>query len=181
MKAGATLWPSLLIALGAFAIDRVHKFVQVSSDCIAIGQSVCTGYAFAHYAQAPFGWSGGEVVTVAPVFDYVLVWNTGISYGMLTQLPPWALVAVGIVALVALAVWWWNARAGLVRSGLALCIGGAVSNLVDRGLYGAVADFFHFHVGEWSFYIFNLADVAITLGVLLLILDVLGVGRGKAT
>ena len=68
-----------------------------------------------------------------------------------------------------------------MRAGLALCIGGALSNLADRVLYGAVADFFHFHVGDWSFYIFNLADVAITLGVLLLILDVVGVGRGKAT
>jgi signal peptidase II len=60
------------------------------------------------------------------------------------------------------------------------CIGGAASNAVDRILYGAVADFFHFHWGEWSFYIFNIADMAITLGVLLLILDLIGFGRKKA-
>lgn len=58
-----------------------------------------------------------------------------------------------------------------------LCIGGALSNAVDRVAYGAVADFFHFHWQEWSFYIFNLADVAITFGVLLLILDLFGFGH----
>ncbi len=47
-------------------------------------------------------------------------------------------------------------------------------------LYGQVADFFHFHLGDWSFYIFNLADAAITLGVALLLLDLLGVGSKRA-
>jgi signal peptidase II len=60
-----------------------------------------------------------------------------------------------------------------------LAIGGAVSNALDRLLYGAVADFFHFHWQDWSFYIFNLADMAITAGVLLLILDFVGIGRGR--
>jgi signal peptidase II len=55
--------------------------------------------------------------------------------------------------------------------GLALCLGGALSNALDRALYGAVADFFHFHWGTASFYIFNLADAAITLGVVLLFID----------
>ena len=75
---------------------------------------------------------------------------------------------------------WWSRTADvLVRFGLMLAIGGAVSNALDRLLYGAVADFFHFHWQDWSFYIFNLADVAITLGVLLLLLDFIGIGRGK--
>ncbi len=59
------------------------------------------------------------------------------------------------------------------------CIGGALSNALDRVLYGAVADFFHFHWQDLSFYIFNVADMAITLGVLLLILDLIGIGRPK--
>ena len=60
-----------------------------------------------------------------------------------------------------------------------LCIGGALSNAVDRLLYGAVADFFHFHWQAWSFYIFNIADMMISFGVLLLILDLLGIGRPR--
>ena len=84
------------------------------------------------------------------------------------------------VALARLVVWWWRADAALVRAGLAFCIGGALSNALDRALYGSVADFFHFHLGDWSFYIFNVADAAITLGVGLLLLDLLGIGRRRA-
>ncbi|UYO01496.1 MAG: signal peptidase II [Devosia sp.] len=125
------------------------------------------------------GWRGGEVLPVAGFFDYVLVWNTGISYGLLDGLPVWALGAIMVVAIIALSIWWWRAEEMLIRLGLALCVGGALSNALDRLIYGAVADFFHFHWGSWSFYIFNLADVAITLGVVLLALDLLGVGRKK--
>ena len=147
--------PSLLLGLLAFALDRGHKFLQVD---------------LAH-------WRGGEIVPVTPFFDYVLVWNPGVSYGLLGDLPVWALGLVAAAAIVALAIWWWRTGEKLVRFGLMLVIGGALSNVLDRLLYGAVADFFHFYWQDWSFYIFNLADVAITLGVLLLILDVVGIGR----
>jgi signal peptidase II len=119
-------------------------------------------------------------VRVTDFFDYVLVWNTGISYGLLGDLPLVALGALIVIAIVALAFWWWKATAPLVQAGLMLCIGGALSNAVDRLLYGAVADFFHFHWQAWSFYIFNLADVMISAGVLLLVLDLFGFGRRKA-
>jgi signal peptidase II len=76
-------------------------------------------------------------------------------------------------------VWWWRASSALVRAGLAICIGGALSNAMDRWIYGGVADFFYFHWQQYSFYIFNLADAAITVGVGLLILDFVGVGRPK--
>jgi signal peptidase II len=148
---------SLLLAALAFGIDRIHKVLQIE-----VG-----------------GWRGGEIVRVTDFFDYVLVWNTGISYGLLSAVPAWLLGIVIAVALVALIVWWWRADTPLVRAGLAIAIGGALSNGLDRWLYGAVADFFHFHVGEWSFYIFNLADTAITIGVVFLILDFLGVGRPR--
>lgn len=146
----------MLLLLG-FGLDRVHKFVQIEW----------------------LGWRGGEWVPVTPFFDYVLVWNTGISYGLFSNLPVWALGVVIAVALVALSIWWWRADSALIRAGLALAIGGALSNALDRAVYGAVADFFHFHWGEWSFYIFNLADVAISAGVGLLFLDLLGVGRRR--
>ena len=122
------------------------------------------------------GWVGGEYVRVTDFFDYVLVWNTGISYGLLASLPVWALGIIMGVAIVALIVWWLRTDLTLIRCALMLIIGGALSNALDRLLYGAVADFFHFHWQEWSFYIFNLADATIALGVGLLILDMLGVG-----
>jgi signal peptidase II len=168
---------SLMAAILAFGIDRAHKAFQVSSDCIAIGAAPCVEILTHFVPLSMTGWRGGEVVQVTSFFDYVLVWNTGISYGMLDGMPPWALGVVMIVAIAALSVWWVRADSALIRVGLALCIGGALSNALDRLIYGAVADFFHFHWGTWSFYIFNLADVFITFGVILLILDLLGVGR----
>ena len=120
------------------------------------------------------------MVQVTDFFDYRLVWNTGVSYGLLDGLPVWALGGIAVVAIAALFVWWSRTSDVLVRFGLMLAIGGAVSNALDRLLYGAVADFFHFHWQDWNFYIFNIADVAITLGVLLLLLDFVGIGRRKA-
>jgi len=148
---------SLFFGVAAFLLDRAHKLYQIEM----------------------VGWRGGEFVRVTDFFDYVLVWNTGVSYGLLDGWPILALGAVIVAALAALAFWWWRATQPLVQIGLMLAIGGAVSNAVDRLIYGAVADFFHFHWQDWSFYIFNLADVAITLGVLLLILDLTGLDRRR--
>ena len=148
---------SAFAGLLAFALDRGHKYFQVDV----------------------LGWRSGEVVRVTDFFDYVLVWNPGVSYGLLNDLPVWVLGAIAVVAIAALGLWWSRAADPLVRFGLMLAIGGAVSNALDRVLYGAVADFFHFHWQDWSFYIFNIADTAITLGVLLLLLDFVGIGRKK--
>ena len=153
----ARLGPSLILALVGFGADRLHKYIQIDV----------------------LGWTGGEYHYVTDFFDYVLVWNTGISYGLLGDIPFWALAALVAAALIGLTVWWFRADSGLLRAGLALAIGGALSNAFDRARYGAVADFFHFHWQNWSFYIFNLADAAITIGVLLLLLDFVGIGRGK--
>lgn len=161
MRAG--IRPGLLVSLFwgvlAFGLDRAHKSYQV--DMV--------------------GWRGGEVVRVTDFFDYVLVWNTGVSYGLFGDMPIAVLGTVIGIAIVALLVWWWRSTQLVVQIGLMLAIGGALSNAVDRVAYGAVADFFHFHWGEYSFYIFNLADVAISLGVLLLVLDLAGFGRKSAS
>jgi signal peptidase II len=170
---------SLTMAILAFGIDRAHKAFQVSADCIAIGAAPCVEVFTSYVPFAMSDWRGGEVLRVTDFFDYVLVWNTGISYGLFDRLPVWGLGVVMAVAILALAIWWVRADSALIRIGLALAIGGALSNALDRLLYGAVADFFHLHWGTWSFYIFNLADVAITLGVILLLADLICVGRPR--
>lgn len=172
-----SVYVSLTMAILAFGLDRAHKAYQVSAECIAIGAAPCVEIFTSYVPFAMTGWRGGEIVRVTDFFDYVLVWNTGISYGLLAGMPTWALGVVMLVAIVALSVWWVRADSALVRVGLAFCIGGALSNAVDRLIYGAVADFFHFHWGGWSFYIFNIADIAITIGVILLILDLTGLGQ----
>ena len=170
---------SLMAGILAFGIDRAQKAFHIAGDCIGIAQDLCVEVFTTFVPFSLTGWRGGEFIRVTDFFDYVLVWNTGISYGMLGGLPVWAIGLIMAVAIIALTVWWFRTDVLLVRVGLALAVGGALSNALDRLLYGAVADFFHFHWGQWSFYIFNLADVAITVGVILLLLDAVGVGRSR--
>ena len=149
---------SLVLGLAAFSVDRLHKYVQITR----------------------MAWPEGRFVPVLPFLDVGFVYNRGVSFGLLSSLPFPVVIAVVLVALVALIVWWARSTSVLVRAGLAICIGGAVSNQVDRWLFGAVADFFSLHWGETSFFVFNLADAAISLGVCLLLLDLTGIAGKRA-
>jgi signal peptidase II len=127
-------------------------------------------------------------VRVTPFFDLVLAWNVGISFGWfqsdspLTQI---ALMAIKAVAVMVLAIWMARSRTLLATIALGLIIGGAIGNAIDRFAYGAVVDFalFHVQIGgkTFSWYVFNLADVAIVAGVAALLYDsFLGVPAAKA-
>jgi signal peptidase II len=115
-----------------------------------------------------------EPVTLAPVLDLMVVWNRGISYGLFQQdsgLGRWALVALSVVAAFGLCLWMARTRSRFLAAALALVAGGAIGNAIDRIAYGAVFDFIHFHVGSWSWYVFNVADAAIVAGVVGLLYD----------
>jgi signal peptidase II len=104
----------------------------------------------------------------------VLVWNRGMSFGMLNTgdpLVPWILGTLAIVVAVGLVWWLARARRWWVIAGLGLVLGGAIGNLADRLIYGAVVDFVLLHYAGWHWPAFNLADSAITLGVLALLWD----------
>ncbi|MGV2980020.1 signal peptidase II [Camelimonas sp. ID_303_24] len=113
-------------------------------------------------------------MVLTPFLEFVLVWNRGISYGLF-QMPHavgrWALVIGSALATVLLGVWLARARTRMLALGLGLIIGGAVGNLIDRIYWGAVVDFVHFHVGDFSWYVFNVADAAIVFGVIALLYD----------
>ncbi len=114
-------------------------------------------------------------IEISPVFDLTMVWNYGVSFGALTadaSWERWALVGLsGIIASI-FAVWLSRAKRAQTVLALALVIGGAVGNMIDRIRYGAVADFLNF--GDIYFkWVFNVADAAITLGAILLALDML--------
>ncbi len=156
---GPALKGSLVAGLVAFLLDRGHKLIQLE---MMGWRDMCpppdTTVFCPHQAITPF-------------FDYVLVWNPGISYGLLRDVPIPALFVLMLFATGVLAWWWIKADTVLTRYGLAIAIGGAVSHLIDRLVYGAVPDFFLFFWQNLSFYVFNLSDTAITLGVILLLLD----------
>jgi signal peptidase II len=116
----------------------------------------------------------GQRIALAPFFDVYLMWNTGISYSLFPQATAagrWALLAVTGAATILLAVWLWRVSGVVSAVALGAIIGGALGNGYDRLAYGAVADFCDFHMLGWHFYIFNIADTGITLGVALLAYD----------
>ncbi|MCF3931887.1 signal peptidase II [Acuticoccus sp. M5D2P5] len=122
-------------------------------------------------------------INVLPVMDLTLVWNRGISYGLLQSegLGRWLLVAFTAVAVVALSVWLWRTQRPLVQIAVGLIIGGAIGNLIDRVAYGAVVDFVHLYYAGFSWYVFNVADAAIVVGVVVLLIDSLFPGRTAQT
>ena len=115
-----------------------------------------------------------QPVRLAPVLDIVLAWNRGISYSLFTTdsaRGPYILLAVTLVATALLILWLWRSRGIVTAAALGLLIGGALGNAYDRFAYGAVVDFVYFHLGGFSWYIFNMADVAIVCGVVVLLLE----------
>jgi signal peptidase II len=129
-----------------------------------------------------------ETVRVTRFFDLVLAWNIGISFGWLqndSAVVQFGLMAVKALAVIALGIWMARSRTLLATIALGMIIGGAIGNAIDRILYGAVVDFalFHLQIGEkvFNWYVFNLADVAIVVGVIGLLYDsLLGIPAAKA-
>jgi len=145
----------LLVACLAMAVDQIFKYLLL--------------YEFNFINMRPF-----DRVEMLPFFDLVMVWNRGISYGLLQadSLLFTRLLTLFQLAAVTLLTWWLlRAERRFLGLGLGLVIGGALGNVIDRIRFSAVADFFHFHAGNFSFYVFNIADAAITLGVVVLLAD----------
>lgn len=129
-----------------------------------------------------------QPVAVGPFLDLVLVWNRGISYGLIpleTRGGQVALAAFSVVVSVGLWLWLARVEDRLTAVGIALVIGGALGNALDRVIYGGVADFFSLHLraigSDLSWYVFNIADVAIVAGVGVLLYESLGRRRPATT
>lgn len=109
---------------------------------------------------------------ITPFFNLVLVWNRGVSFGMLSNsadLTRWALTALAVAVSAGLAIWLWRAADRLTVLALGAIIGGALGNALDRVIHGAVVDFLDFHLADYHWPAFNLADSAITLSALVLV------------
>lgn len=122
---------------------------------------------------AGIGLQAKGSINLLPVLSLTWVENRGVSMGLLQAdgaKERWILT--GVTALIAAGVAWWmrkeTNRVDILA--LALVLGGALGNIVDRVRFGYVVDFVHVHVGTWSFYVFNVADAAITIGVAILLL-----------
>lgn len=141
----------LFLAVILFAADQVSKSYILQDLGLQLAQS--------HY--------------ILPFFQFTLTHNYGVSLGMFTaesQSQRWALVAVtGLIAVV-VTVWMVRERKLADIVPLAMILGGALGNIKDRYAFGYVVDFLDLHFGEWRpFLIFNIADAAITIGVLIIL------------
>ncbi len=113
-------------------------------------------------------------IEVTSFFNLVMVWNRGISFGMFSEHDGSGALYLSLMALAisaVLLVWLWRANDRFLGVALGLVIGGALGNVVDRYRFGAVADFFDFHVMGYHWPAFNIADSAIFIGVALLFVD----------
>ena len=112
-----------------------------------------------------------EGVPVLPGLSLVFGMNPGVSFGALGDVPWWGLTVLGFAIITGLIVWMWRETSSVAVGGLALIVGGALGNVIDRVRHGAVVDFLDLSVGTYRWPAFNLADAAITIGVILLLRD----------
>ena len=111
---------------------------------------------------------------VVEILDFVLIWNTGISYGLFDSSGMFGRVTLSVLGLLItlfLLVQMVRSTGKLERLGYCFIIGGAIGNIIDRVIYGGVIDFISFHYENYYWYVFNLADVWISLGVITILWD----------
>lgn len=150
----------LAVALAAALLDRASKWLLLD------------------YWPVPIGG-----VEVTPFLNLVMAWNRGVSFGLLDRdWPglPWLLSGLALAIVAGLIVWLRRVEERRLAVAIGLIVGGAVSNVLDRLLFGAVADFLDFHVAGYHWPAFNLADSCIVVGVAILLLDALFAGRESA-
>lgn len=139
----------LVLAIWVFALDQISKFWILK---------------IVNLDERP-------PIQLTSFADLLMAWNEGVSYGLLSTHAQGLLVVMSLVISGVLWIWLARASTALAASSLGLIIGGAMGNALDRMLHGAVADFVHLHWGTWSWYVFNVADIAIVAGVALLVYD----------
>ncbi len=143
----------IAIAAVAFACDRITKWLVLNVFDLP---------------------SVGSMDVLPPVLNLRMAWNYGVNFGLLAndgEFVRWMLTAVALAIVSAVAVWMRGERSGVARMSAGLLIGGALGNVVDRIVYGAVADFLNMSCcGIRNPYSFNVADIAVFIGAIGLIL-----------
>jgi len=138
---------SITCALIAFLLDQGSKFLILENPQL----------------------SGLNHIEILPFFNFVLVMNRGVSFGMFAgHNQPLLIIIISLLILAALAVWLWRNSSLTVAVGIGLVIGGALGNICDRIRFGAVVDFLDFHVADLHWPAFNIADSFVFIGVVVL-------------
>ena len=160
------IFACVLILLIIFA-DQLSKWWVMENFLSQDGSNLNFAEWLQLNARLPF-----NMVEIFPFFNLVMVWNEGISFGLFNNGADLALI-ISLVSLsitAGLSVWIYQTNSTFKSIALALIVGGALGNIIDRLRYGAVADFIDIHIAGYHWPAFNLADSAITIGVALLLI-----------
>jgi signal peptidase II len=155
------LAPGLVIAAVVATLDQLSK-----------------AWILSYFATRP---PQEQVLPVTGFFNLALTWNRGMSFGLFNTNAAFNTVVFTVLAAVIVAgllIWLRRVKEPLLALAIGLVIGGAIGNVIDRLARGAVVDFLDFHLAQWHFYVFNVADAAISVGVALMLLDGL-LGRAE--
>ncbi|MDG4868255.1 signal peptidase II [Guyparkeria sp. 1SP6A2] len=150
MRIAGTNLHWLWLSLGVLIVDQLSKWAALAT---------------LSYARP---------VEVLPFFNFTLLYNTGAAFSFLAAQDGWQrwfFVLLAVVIVTALLAWLLFVAIDerRIQAGIALLIGGALGNVIDRIVYGHVVDFLDFHAAGWHWPAFNIADAAITIGVALII------------
>jgi signal peptidase II len=155
-------------------------------EVIAIGTIVCVDQITKFIVRSTIPLYAKHVI-IPNLLDLTHVQNTGAAFGLLNaaDFPYKSAVMIGIATLALVAISLYARQLGaherLSRYGLALILGGAFGNLIDRAVANYVVDFVDVYWGDAHFWAFNVADAAITIGAILVLLDMVGIGRRHAS
>ncbi len=134
-----------------------------------------------HILQTKSEIRSQQFIEVTSFFNLVKVWNTGVSFGMFSQLEHRKIIFSVIVSLISLImiIWLYRSREKHLIIAISLILGGAIGNLTDRMINSAVADFLDFHLFEYHWPAFNLADSYVFIGVVIIIFEDLFIKKNK--
>jgi len=152
MKSGSLFRMGMIIAFSALLLDRISKWWVM--EILELPKI--------------------QMVQILPIFNLQWVENRGVSFGLLAadgDFGRWVLVVLTGLIAIGLGIWLRTVHTRLLAIAIGLVMGGAMGNIYDRTVFGYVADFLQFHVGDWSFAVFNVADSCISVGAALLIWD----------
>ncbi len=115
-------------------------------------------------------------IQVTSFFNIILAMNKGVSFSMFSSehaWMPWVLTGVGSLITLFIAFWFFKEKKDVIKFALALVLGGAIGNIIDRIRFGAVVDFLDFHAFGYHWPAFNIADMMICFGVFIIVLEAL--------
>ena len=145
-----TLYINLIIIFSIFILDRLTKFYVIYFDKVNIGSEIFS----------------------SKFLNIYLIWNEGIAFGLFSfnENNLYNFLTLFILIIIFVILYMISKSSGFKKYSLLLVLGGALGNVFDRIIYKAVPDFIDFHIGNFHWFIFNLADVFISTGVIFLII-----------